>query len=188
MTDEYILPPMDYGTGAMPYPQQKSDRPDILERIDPERVADAIENIFLGKKWDEASKTWLPAKGVVPLSPRGAFDLAGLIRGTNSMNYLISNLTKEEINIGLLELYDTAMQMCIAHKKEYGIVDSTHRDWALEILFRNAKAVWNQGKEGFVMRQLGGGMLQQRGMMDYSSSPEDHEKKSWLKKLFGGRR
>jgi hypothetical protein len=132
-----------------------SERADVLDKIKPDLVVEAIRMRLLGKI--EVNGVWVTQHFMKEraLSEVGAWEIALLMLPASSQNTAMTKLNPSQIRNRLLNLSKTAQCMCLRNWKEYNIRGIDQLKFVHEIVFTNSLASLNQ-PEGEGMRRFVG--------------------------------
>ena len=159
---------------------QKSDKADLLERINPDLIVETIRHKLLGERLIEGK--WVKIKELQDraLTEKGADEITNLMLPVSSQNVSISKLTNDEIRERTFNIAREAQMLCIKNWKEYGITGADQLGLVHQIVFSNTFITLKQ-PEGEGIRKMLIGTIQEQNLRQDST-----EKKGWS--LFGGKR
>lgn len=157
--DEVIYMPLQ----SPSVPQaQRSDRADILDKINPKEIVEVMRNRLLGKELVNNKWESIPALQDRAMSEIGAWEISNLILGTASINVSISNLQDAEIGQRALRIAKTAQYMCCTNWQKYKIKNGTQLWYIHEIVFTNALAVLKQAGDASIQELIKGTVTENR--------------------------
>jgi len=165
---------------APPLGYQRSDKADLLERINPDLIVETIRHKLLGERLIEGSWVKIEALQSRALTEKGAEEITNLMLPVSSQNVSISKLTNDEIRERTFNIAREAQLLCIKNWKEYGITGADQLGLVHQIVFSNTFITLKQ-PEGEGIRKMLMGTIQEQNLRQDST-----EKKGWS--LFGGKR
>lgn len=162
----------------------RSDKADILDKINPDRIVETIRHKlmgedFIGSKWVKIAHLQQRA-----LTDVGAWDIANLMLPVSSPNVSISKLTDAEIKARSLSIAKTAQHMCLKNWKEYGIKGTDQLEFVHQIVFSNTFITLKQPQDGGI-RDLIKGIAQESTVTTRTEGGDPHRRRFFG---FGGRR
>jgi len=158
----------------------RSDKADLLERINPEAIVETIRHRLMGEEFIDGKWVANPAFKERALTEKGAWEIANLMLPVSSQNVSISKLTNDEIRERTFNIAREAMLMCVKNWKEYGIIGSDQLGLIHQIVFSNTFITLKR-PEGRGIRKMLMGTIQEQNLRQ-----DTNEKKGWS--LFGGRK
>lgn len=163
MTDpQYVEMPGGYPVFQGVPSSPPSNKSDLLEKIKPELVAEAIRQRLLGRELINGSWIDIPALKSRRLSETGAFEISNLILGTSSLNVSISKWDSQKINKRLRGITKSLMINLLSNWQEYGIKDASQYYFIKEIVFTNCMGVFNQADGASIQELLKGTVSENR--------------------------
>lgn len=162
--DQMIMIPMPMGGNPGVPQMQRSDRADLIDKIDPKLIVETMRNRLLGKDLVNGTWTTIPALQDRALTDVGAWEISNLILGTASINVSISKLTDIEIKRRALRIAKTTQYMCCTNWRKYGIKNSSQLWYVHEIVFTNALVVLKQADDASIQELLKGTVTENRNV------------------------
>lgn len=126
-----------YGYNQAPPLALPSEKADLLDKIQPAKVVEAVFHRLLGEV--ETNGTWIVDRRIASraLTRQGAWDIATLMLPVSSQNVSLSTLKDHEIRARALNIARTAQCMCLRNWKEYGIRGIDQLKFIHELVFSN---------------------------------------------------
>ena len=165
---------------APPLGYQRSDKADLLERINPDLIVETIRHKLLGERLIDGKWEKVAALQPRALTEKGAEEITNLMLPVSSQNVSISKLTNDEIRERTFNIAREAMLMCVKNWKEYGITGADQLGLVHQIVFSNTFITLKQ-PEGEGIRKMLMGTIQEQNLRQ-----DNTEKKGWS--LFGGKK
>jgi hypothetical protein len=164
--------PSDIGYSNAPPLAIHHEKPDLLDKIQPQLIIEAIYHRLMGEV--ELNGTWvkIPDISSRALTKKGAWDIATLMMPVSSQNVSLSKLKDVEIRMRALSIAKTAQEMCLRNWKEYGIKGSDQLRFVHEIVFSNTFITLKQ-PEGEGIRNL------LKNTMTAEIQPQQEEQVGW---------
>ena len=169
---------MGGGGGSVPVPP-KSDRADMIEKIDPSKIVETIRHRLLGEELIDGKWTFKMELKKFALTERGAWEISNLMLGISSINTTVSKVKEEVIRQRLRMLARDCQYMLIANWKEYGITNTAQMHFIHNVVFTNAMMVLFQAGDGSIQELIKGTVQENRNI-----STERKEPGKW-KRLLG---
>jgi hypothetical protein len=120
---QYQPQPEEYMQQGVPMPV-KSDRADMIDKLNPLIAVNEFRMNLMG--YEDIDGQFKPIKELqgITLSAEGAWEISNLVK--SAANNIMQNgrITKEEKNMRLLGVIDTANEMMLANWQLYGIKNS----------------------------------------------------------------
>lgn len=143
----------------------KGDRADLLEKIKPEILVEAIRQRLMGKELINGKWIKIEALQKYALSEEGAWEISNLLLGTSGTNTSMSKLQDYEIKRRALSISKTAQLMCNANHARYGIKNTAQLWYVDEIVFTNSLVVFKQADGASIQELLKGTTFEQRNII-----------------------
>lgn len=140
--------------------QIKSDKADMIDKIQPEDIVDKIRHKLMGEelingKW--IKNTLFESRAITEI---GAWEIASIMLGVSSKNVALSKLSDDEIRNRTVEIVRTVQHMCIKNWLEYGIKGTDQLEFIHQIVMSNTFITLKQ-PEGAGIRELIKGTVQE---------------------------
>jgi len=121
---------------AMQY-QMPSDKADLLEKIKPDLIIEVIRNKLMGRRENPQTGTWedVPNLKDNAITELGAWEITNLILAVANPNVSISKLKDQEIRKRAYSIMCTAIRMCLANWRGYGITNRAQITYIADIVF-----------------------------------------------------
>lgn len=162
--DQIIMIPMPEQQGsALPIPQ-RSDRPDLMDKIKPDLIVEVIRHRLLGETFIDGQWKAVTALKNRKLSEVGAWELANLMLSVSTVNISISKFKDYEIKSRALSIAKTAQYLMLAHWREYGIRNTAQQHFVHELIFSNTLAVLKQADDASIQELLKGTVYENRNV------------------------
>lgn len=138
-----IIPvPIEIPNSAVPIPN-KSDRPDLLDKINPERVVESVRHRLMGE--DFINGEWVQIPYLKDrLTPVGAWELSTLIYSASTISTSVTNFDDRLVRSRAVSIAGTAQLKMCQNWKAYGIKNTSQMETVHQIIFTNSLAVLNQ--------------------------------------------
>lgn len=159
-----------------PYAVTKSDKGDLLDKINPTLIVEIIRNKLMGK--DYINGAWKPVKALQEkaISEVGAWDISNLMLSVSSQNVSLSRLKDSEIKhrtMGILRALHAKIQ---SQWESYGI-DSTDKIYFIhEIVMSNTLITLKQSENAGIRALLQGTTTESRIV----NTNENLQKRGWF--------
>lgn len=136
-----------------PLPIHKSEKADLLDKINPNEVVEVFRHKLLGEelingKWEKLE--FLQSRA---LTQRGAWDMANLMLAVSNRNVSISKLDDDSIRKRAMNIARTAQIMCLNNLESYGIKEPSQLRFVNELIFSTALITLKQ-PEGEGIRKM----------------------------------
>jgi hypothetical protein len=154
----------------VPVPQ-KSDKADLIDKINPDRMVIEIRHRLLGEEFNGTEWVKIPALQEFALTERGAWEISSLMMGTSSINTTISKYKEETIKARLRRIAKDAQYMLISNWREYGVRNTAQFYFVHSIVFSNALAVLSQAGEGSIQELVKGTVYENRNVNTEKKEP-----------------
>lgn len=121
----------------MQYPMDGSNKADLLDKINPDKVVEEMKNKLMGREFNEKTRTWIANENLKrnAVSELCANDMANLILSVSNQNVSISKLSDKEIRLRAYSVMKTAIKMILANWKSYDISNSAQINFVSDIIF-----------------------------------------------------
>jgi osmotically-inducible protein OsmY len=165
IADDYqIIPVSMGGMGASVPVAGKGDRADILDKINPDKVAEEIRQRLLGK--EKINSAWVEVAALQDrkLSATGAWEISNLMLGCGSMSVAISKWTDGEIKKRALGIAKTAQYMLVGNWLLYGLKNTAQQHTIHQIVFTNAYTVLKQAQDASIQELIKGTVQENRNI------------------------
>lgn len=160
----FMIPmPDQQPSGALPIPQ-RSDRPDLMDKIKPDLIVELIRHRLLGEELKDG--VWKPVAALKnrKFSEVGAWELSNLMLSVSTVNISISKFKDYEIKSRALSIAKTAQYLLLAHWREYGLKNVAQQHFVHELIFSNTLAVLKQADEASIQELLKGTVYENRNV------------------------
>lgn len=150
----------------------RSDKADMLDKITPEKVIEAMRHKLMGEDLDPNGQ-WIKVQALqkYALTDRGAWEISNLLLGVSTRSMSISKI-KEKVIIGRLKrIAKDAQLMMISNWKEYGVKDVAQFYFVHSLVMGNAIAVLYQAGDGSIQELLKGTTFEQRNLSTTKAEP-----------------
>lgn len=154
----------------------KSDRADLIDKIDPKNLVEMIRHKLLGEEWDGNEWKKIPALRESALTERGAWEISNLMLGVSSINITVSRFDSHIIKARFKRTIRAAMLMIAAHWREYGISNTAQFYFVDDIIRSNTLAVLNQAGDGSIQELLKGTVTENRQVFSDKKEPSKWKK------------
>lgn len=161
MEEPYLIP-MPFGSSP-PIPN-RSDRADLLDKINPAPIVEIIRHKLLGEELINGKWTPIPALINRRLSDVGAWELANLILSASTISASISKFKDVEIKRRAYSIAVTAQIMACENWIAYGIKYVSQFYFIHEIVFTNTLAVLKQADEASIQELLKATIMENRNI------------------------
>lgn len=169
MSEENIVIPIPMGN-SVPQPQ-RSDKADLIDKIDPKIIVEVIRQRLLGNEWDGSAWKPVPALKEYALTERGAWEISNLMLGVSTVNTSVSKLKEEVIKARLKRLAKTAQLQLIGNWRQYGLKNTAQQHFIHELIFTNALTVLFQAGDGSIQELLKGTVHENRNVNTERKEP-----------------
>jgi len=117
--------------------QMPSDKADLLEKIKPELIVEVIRNKLMGRRENPQTGLWedVPSLKDNAITELGAWEITNLILSVVNPNVSISKLKDQEIRKRAYSIMCTAIRMCLANWRGYGITNRAQISYIGDIVF-----------------------------------------------------
>lgn len=186
MLQEEVSVQHPQSTGQGSYPQMVANmqlKADILDKIRPDALVEELRHKLMGEKWDNGKWVINQATKDRALTAIGAEEITNLMLPVSSINASLCDLKSSEINKRTISIVDTAMDMCLANWKRYGIKTRDQFSFVYEIVFSNTFVSLKQPENNGLKRWLQG-IMEQRTVSTVSNT--EQKKGGAIAALFGG--
>jgi len=138
----------------VPYPMQRTEKADIIDKIRPEDVVEKLKHELMGEEFVEGR--WVPDPDLqaFSLSKRGAKAVAKWMLPVSSKNVAFSNLTEREIKFRVLSIANGAVDECIDNWMDYGVKSPTTLDYVWNAVFSNSLVALKQCQDNGMRRMM----------------------------------
>jgi hypothetical protein len=149
--EQIVVVPMPGQGNNVPVPQ-KSDKADLIDKINPDRMVIEIRHRLLGEEFNGR-------------------EISSLMMGTSSINTTISKYKEETIKARLRRIAKDAQYMLISNWREYGVRNTAQFYFVHSIVFSNALAVLSQAGEGSIQELVKGTVYENRNVNTEKKEP-----------------
>lgn len=183
MEQEYVYLPMP---GQAPPNVQRSDKADILSKIDPAKQTVDMAYKLQGAEFKEGKWVIDPELAKKCLSPVGAKEVAQMISFLSTINISISRFKDVEIKRRVVHAHDDFLIVMRKNWKSYGVADASFFYKYSLAFFTNSYAVMQQSIEGSTLNLIKGSVTENIVTQQVTQQKES----SWnrLKSALSGRR
>jgi hypothetical protein len=146
---QYLMDQQNQQQYYPPSPQPRSDKADLLSKIDPTKIVQIIKMALMGFEYSEDGE-WkqIPELKELSLTKRGASEITTLMLAASSQNVSITRLDDETIRLRALGIAHQAMRQCLRNWKEYGIRGIDQLGYIHNIVFTNTLITLKQSEGG----------------------------------------
>lgn len=153
MSDEEVIVPVPSGAGV-PVPQ-RTDRAELIDRINPENIVNLTRHMLLGEQWEGDKWVKVPALQEDSLTELGAWKIASQLQGVANLATSVSKYKEEVIKARLRRLAANTQIQLVGNWRDYGVKNVSQFYFVHNIIFSIAMAVLFQAGEGSIQDLLG---------------------------------
>jgi hypothetical protein len=151
--------------GMYPPIQARSDKADLLDKIKPDLIVEVIRHRLMGEELYNGRWIINPALKKRALTREGAWEIANLMLGASSQNVSLSKLKDTEIRARAMNIARTAVLMCLANWREFGLKGSDQLWYIHQIIFTNTFITLKQPQDGGIRDLLKGTTSENRSVV-----------------------
>lgn len=140
---------------GVPAPHQRSDRAELIDKINPENVISITRHMLLGEDWDGTKWVKIEALQKHCLTEVGAWRISSQLQGIANLATSVSKYDHKLIRERLRRLAKNTQIQLIGNWREYGIRNVSQFYFVHNIIFSIAMAVLYHAGEGSIQDLIG---------------------------------